>query len=214
MEPHIVHLRVSAILLIGGWVMFWAGAFTPPSRWWYPISPKEYLELIASHRGVWLWIAASFAVGVLLTLAGLIVLGTVLRSQGEHLWTELGQAAFLFGSILWLASIAFRATATISAAEETMSTGTVPLWFQPMRNWSGAIFAAYMVLAYLALAAYGKAFLQVQLVPSWVAWTHVVFGLVGALGFIVRIPLFDPPLMIHLVPGILGIVLLVRYPGG
>jgi hypothetical protein len=66
-----------------------------------------------------------------------------LREKGERFWTDLGQAAFLFGSILWLASIAFRATATISAAQETHSTGIAPGWFESMRSWSGAMFAVY-----------------------------------------------------------------------
>ena len=88
--------------------MFWAGAFTPPYRRWFGIPVREYLEMVAAHRRVWLWIAASFAVGVLLTLAGLVVLGSVLRASGDRLWSDLGQAAFLFGSLLWLLSIAFR----------------------------------------------------------------------------------------------------------
>jgi hypothetical protein len=207
MDPH---LRTAACLLIGGWVIFWAGAMTPPWDWWYPIPAAEYLQLIDAHRWIWLWIAASFAVGVLLTLAGLVVLGTVLRGHGDRLWSELGQTAFVFGSVLWVATIVFRATATISAASETAAAGTVPAWFEPMFLWSNALFAVYMVLAYLAIAAYGRALLDTALVAPWLAKTHVIFGLAGAFGFVVRIPIFDPPLIIHLVPGILGIVLLVN----
>jgi hypothetical protein len=208
------HLRAAAILLIAGWVLFWAGACTPPYRWWYRIPVREYLEMVAAHRGVWLWIAASFAVGVLLTVAGLVVLASALRASGDRLWSDLGQLAFLLGSVLWLASIAFRATGTVSAARETVASGAVPSWFEPMRSWSGAIFAIYMVLGYLAIAAFGRALLLTNVAPRWLAWTHVVFGLAGSVGFLARVPLFDPPLMIHLVPGILGVVLLLRTPGG
>jgi hypothetical protein len=213
--PHTTsHLRIAAVLLVGGCVSFWAGAFTPPWRWWFPIPVRDYLELVAANQGTWLWIAASFALGVLMTLAGLVVLGTVLRAAGDRVWSELGQTAFLFGSVLWLASIAFRATATISAAKETAASGVVPQWFEPMRAWAGAIFAIYMVLAYLAIAAYGKALLATGLSPRWLAWAHTIFGMVGAIGFVFQIPVFNPPLMIHLVPGILGVVLLVRLRGG
>ena len=208
------HLRAAALLLVGGWVVFWAGAFTPPWRWWYGIPVREYLEMVAAHRIVWLWIAASFTLGVLLTLAGLVVLGAVLRTAGDRVWSELGQAAFLLGSVLWLASIAFRATATVAAANETISSGTVPPWFVPMRTWSGVIFAIYMVLAYLAIAAYGKALLDTALVPRWLGWAHIFFGLLGAVGFVARVPVFDPPLMVHLVPGILGVALLLRLGSG
>jgi hypothetical protein len=199
---------------VGGWISFWAGAFTPPWKWWFPITVRDYLELVAANQGIWLWIAASFALGVLMTLAGLVVLGAALRAAGDRIWSELGQAAFLFGSVLWLASIAFRATATISAAKETAASGVVPPWFEPMRAWAGAIFAIYMVLAYLAIAAYGKALLATGLSPRWVARTHTIFGLLGAVGFVAGLPLFAPPLMIHLAPGILGVVMLVRLRGG
>ncbi len=202
------YLRVAAFLLVGGWISFWAGAFTPPSRWFFPIPVREYLELVAANPGTWLWVAATFALGVLLTLAGLVVLGVALRAAGDRVWSELGQAAFLFGGVLWLASIAFRATVTVSAAQETASSGVVPPWFEPLRAWAGLLFAVYMVLAYLAIAAYGQALLATGLAPRWVARTHLVFGLLGAVGFVARIPVFNPPLMIHLVPGILGVVLL------
>jgi hypothetical protein len=209
------HLRAAAILLIAGWAIFWAGAVNPAAwRFFTSASLQEFLEIVAAHQVAWLWIAGSFALGVLLTLTGLIVLGATLRAAGDRVWSELGQAAFLFGSILWLASIAFRATATISAAKETASSGVVPLWFGPLRAWSGALFAIYMVLAYLAITAYGKALLATGLAPRWVARTHVIFGLLGAVGFVARVPMFNPPLMIHLVPGILGVVLLVRLRGG
>src|SRR5262249_20518538 len=146
---------------------FWAGAFTPPHQWWFPISVGDYLELIAANQRTWLWVAASFAVGVVLTLVGLIVLGVALRAAGDRVWSELGQAAFLLRSAVWLGSIAFRATVTIAAAQETASSGVVPGWFEPMRTWSGALFAVYMVLAYLAIAGYGKALLDTGLAPRW-----------------------------------------------
>jgi hypothetical protein len=201
-------LKAAAILLVGGWALFWAGAFTPPYRWWFPIPVREYLDLIAANQVVWLWIAAAFAVSVLMTLAGFVALGASLRAAGDRLWSELGQAAFLFGGVLWLASLAFRATATISAAKETVASGVVPAWFEPLRAWSGAIFAIYMVLAYLAIAAFGKALLSTGLSPRWIAKAHIIFGLVAAVGFIARVPVFAPPLMVHLLPGILGVVLL------
>jgi hypothetical protein len=208
------HLRAAAILLVAGWVTFWAGAVNPAAwRFFTSASLLEFLSIVAAHQIAWLWIAGSFAAGVLLTLTGFVVLGTILRNAGDRVWSELGQAAYLFGSILWLASIAFRITATISAARETASSGVVPLWFEPLQVWSVELLAIYMVLAYLAIAAYGKALLTTGLAPRWMARTHLIFGLLGAVGFVARVPAFNPPLMIHLVPGILGVVLLVRLRG-
>jgi hypothetical protein len=203
-------LGLAGVLLVAGWATFWMGAFTPPWRWWFSIPVREYLELVGAHRGVWLWVHGCFAAGVVMTLAGLIVLRTILREAGDRFASELGQGAFLLGCILWLSDLTFRATATLSAATETISRQAVPSWFEPLRSWMGAFFAIYMVLAYLAIAAYGKALLTTTIVPRWLGWTHVVFGLAGAAGYLARVPIFDPPLMIHLVPGILGISLLRR----
>jgi hypothetical protein len=202
--------KAAGILLVAGWLTFWAGAFTPPYRWWFGIPVRTFLELVAAHRNSWLFIAAAFALGVLLTMAGLVVLGSVFRAAGAQVWSDLGLAAFSLGSALWLASLTFRATATITAARETVASGVVPPWFEPMRAWSGVMFALYMVLAYLAIAAYGRALLQGQLAPRWLGKFHVVFGLAGAIGFLVRLPVFNPPLLIHLPLGLLGAVLLRR----
>jgi hypothetical protein len=201
-------LKAAGILLVGGWLSFWAGAFTPPYRWWFAVPVRTFLELVAAHPKTWLFIAAAFALGVLLTLAGLVVLGSVFRPAGARVWSDLGLAAFSLGGALWLASLTFRATATITAARETVVSGVVPAWFEPMRAWSGAMFALYMVLAYFAIAAYGRALLQSHLVPRWLGKFHVVFGLAGAVGFLVRLPFFNPPLLIHLPLGLLGAVLL------
>ena len=204
------HLRLAGVLLVVGWISFWAGAATPPYRWWQAIPVSEYLGIVADHRGAWLWIALAFTVGVVSTLGGLVALGPALDHHGGRVWGALGQALLLAGSVLWLASIAFRATATVAAANELAVSGTVPGWFEPMRAWSGAIFAVYMVLAYLAIAAYGQALRSTTLAPRWLARAHVFFGLLGALGFTLRVPVFSPPLMIPLLPGILGLGLLLK----
>jgi hypothetical protein len=196
------------MLLVSGWLVFWAGAFTPPYRWWFGIPVREVLEMVDAHRGAWLFIAVSFTVGVLLTLAGLVALAGVLRAAGARLASDLGQTTFSVGAVLWLASLAFRATASVSAARETVATGVVPSWFEPLRAWSGALFAIYMVLAYLAIAAYGRALLQTALAPRWLARSVLIFGLVGAVGFIARVPVFAPPLMIHLPLGAVGLAIL------
>jgi hypothetical protein len=202
------HAKLAGALLVTGWVVFWAGACTPPYRWWMGAPVREYLQLVNTHVLVWRWIAVSFAIGVLSTAAGLVVLREGLRAGGP--WADLGVAAFLFGAVGWIASIAFRATVTVSAARELDATGTVPGWFEPLRAWTGAVFALYMVLAYASIALHGKAMLEAGLVPRWLGWTHLVFGLAGTVGYVARVPLFDPPLMIHLVPGIAGAWLLLR----
>jgi hypothetical protein len=73
---------------------------------------------------------------------------------------------------------------------------------------SGALFTIYMVLAYLAIAAYGRVLLQTALAPRWLARAVLIFGLVGAVDFTARVPVFAPPLMIHLPLGAVCLAIL------
>lgn len=201
-------VRAAGVLLIAGWLIFWSGA--PAWRHWTGSAPPKFLEQVAANIGEWYWSAGAFAVGVLLTLFGFLLLGNALRSSGDRVWSELGLTAFFFGALLWIASLTFRVTATVAAANETVASGQTPIWYSGIAQWSGGLFSVYMVLAYLAIAAYGKALHGTIFAPSWMSWTAMVFGLAGSVGFIARFGPFGLPLTIHLVPGILGIVLLVR----
>ena len=49
------HLRAAAILLVGGWVTFWAGAVNPAAwRFFTSASLQEFLEIVAAHQVAWL----------------------------------------------------------------------------------------------------------------------------------------------------------------
>ncbi|HLF20578.1 MAG TPA: hypothetical protein VI704_07295 [Bacteroidota bacterium] len=199
-------LHYAGWLLIGGWILFWIGAFSPPYRQW--TSPlKEYLEIAGTHRWNWYWIHTCFVIGVLLTVAGCQLLDTALYQSGERMFSRLGSSSYFFGALLWIASIAFRVTVDLSAGKMTVETGVMPAWIEPLHQWSGLLFAVYMMLAYLSIASFGQSLLSTAVIAGWVAWMCVIFGIAGAIGFIVRFPLFAPPLMVHLPLGVLGIYL-------
>ncbi len=207
------HARWAGILLIAGWVIFWGGAalwFTGPYRQ-PPLD--EYLELIASHRTAWYWINGSFLVSVTLTVLGFGAFTSVLRGAGDRLLSELGLLAYVFGAVLWIISLAFRLTLEVWAAQETSQSGVIPVGFEAWRQWAIVLFAIHMILAYLSVAAYGGALLGTGLLAQWLAWTAIVFGLAGVLGFLFQLRFFERPLMIPLVPGVIGVFLLLRVRG-
>lgn len=49
-------------------------------------------------------------------------------------------------------------------------SGPVPVLFEPLHRWLGVLFFLYMVLAYLATAAYGGALLQTAALPGWAVY--------------------------------------------
>ena len=201
------HVRWAGVLLIAGWVIFWVGA----SAWFLGRPPLlERLELIASHRAAWYWINGSFLVSVTLTVLGFGAFTSVLRGAGDRLLSELGLLAYVFGALLWIISLAFRLTLEVWAAQEAGKSGVIPVGFEAWRQWAGVLFAIHMVLAYLSVAAYGGALLGTGLLARWLGWTAIVFGLAGVLGFGLQFRFFQRPLMIPLVPGVIGIFLLLR----
>ena len=160
--------RVAGGLLIFGSIIVWFGATT-----W----PGMQLEKVAAHRAEHLFTTGAFLIGALLTLGGFTVLRTVLRESGDRFLSQLGLVSFLFGTVSWAMHLAFRATVMVSLAQETPASAAAPAWYGPLRLWSGAMYAIYMPLAYLAIAAFGAAMLKTGLAGKGWGRTFVVFGL-------------------------------------
>lgn len=198
-------------LLVAGSVVGWIGAFSP-----VVLMPRED---IASHE-VWLRFAAAhqlalvvrdggFLGGVVLTVPGFAALTATFRSAGERLLSELGLVSYLLGAVFWVMHLAFRLTATIAAARETVATGVVPVYFNaaPLAGFFSFLFGVYWVLAYIAIAAYGFAVLRTQVLPIWLGWSAILLALLFALTGLGGDAL---PLFIHVIPFVMGVVLLHR----
>jgi uncharacterized membrane protein YkvI len=67
----------------------------------------------------------------------------------------------------------------------------------------GVLFAIFMITGYLALAANGAALLASRLLPRWAGSVALIFGLVAVPGLATVV--FQPPLMLFVVPFVLGI---------
>ena len=94
------------------------------------------------------------------------------------------------------------------AAQATASTGTVPQYFQPLTLWTNVLFVIYTVLAFVALACYGGSVLSTHVLPHWVGWVLIVYCLAG-LVLTVTTQGNVPPFLQHLLPIVLGILLLL-----
>lgn len=198
--------RTVAWLLIAGAIVFWIGAGTPPYKQWMGPPLEEYLGIIGAHPRNWLFINGTFFAACVLTLPALGGLTSLLRAGGDPGWSVVGLALFAVGAALWLVHLGHRLAVTPWAAAELARTGAVPAGFEAGRLWMGILFGAYMVMAYLAIAAYGVALLRTGLLPRWAGLTAVIFGCLAVPGM--ATPLFQPPLMVHVVPCILGIAIL------
>lgn len=202
--------RWTGFLLLAGGIIFWVGAFTPPYRWWMTRDIKEYLTLIHDHKRTWYFISAVFAVGIILTLFGMQLFSLSLQRSGQNVFSQIGFMAYAFGSAFWILNIAFRITVTVWAANQWSENHLLEPSFQSWMDWTNLIFAIYMVLAYFGVGCMGYALYPLSVVPSWTAWLCMVFGFGGSVLYLCRVPVFDPPLMVHTPLILTGIVILLK----
>jgi hypothetical protein len=198
--------RLVGWLLLIGALVFWAGAVTPPYRQWMGVSIEEYLTIVGAHHRNWYAMHALFAAGTLITVAGLAGLASTLRTAGDRGWSTIALALFSLAAVLWVVQVGFRVTVELWAAGELARDGRVPSMFPALQRWMGVLFAVFMITGYLALAANGAALLASRLLPRWAGWVALVFGLVAVPGFATVV--FQPPLMLFVVPFVLGIAVL------
>ena len=202
--------RWTGIVLLSGGIIFWIGAWTPPYRWWMTGDIKEYLTLVHDNKLVWYFIAATFAIGVVITLFGIQLFSLVLQDTDQRIMPQIGFTAFSFGSAFWILNIAFRATVTVWVATQLSETGVLEPSFKTWMDWSNLIFSIYMVLAYFGIGCLGYALKQTDVLPDWTGWMCMIFGFAGSVLYLVRFPVFAPPLMVHTPLIITGIVILTK----
>jgi hypothetical protein len=202
-------MRPLGIALIVGTVLFWLGAFYfPIARAWTARTVEAHLAVVAEHRLGWLFSNGMMAAGGLLSGMALAVLGEHLYRSGSSRSVVAGVGLWVACSVLWLLVCCFRMTVTAWAGEQLAVTGQVPGLFAALHRFNNFVLVVFMMLAYAATALYGLEALRSGAFPRSVSWFALVFGV---LGFVLRptgVVIFEPPLMVELVPLVLGITLL------
>ena len=134
------------------------------------------------------WQSNALTVGLVLTLLGLTAFQVVLTDSGDRLLAQLGMIAYLVGVVLWI------------VGDSIDLAGGTPVFLE--RN--------YVVLACLAIAAFGAAILRTPVLPRWVGGLAVVWAVVWTVLYLTGIA--EAPLGPNLVPALFGLELLVHRP--
>jgi hypothetical protein len=177
--------RITGALLLLGFIATMSGIVL------FGIDPKGGLIPVPAVLGYFQWDMTLIGGGVLVTALGLAVLQPLLSDAGDRVLARLGMCAILIGAGLWL----------VSEANELDGGG----WVQLERD--------YLLLSCFSMACYGGALLRTRLLPRWVAWISLAWGvvwLVRALFAIVP-PVPLPPLIANVVPLLIGITLLLQH---
>lgn len=141
----------------------------------------------ASHL---VWERGFVIAAVLATVLGLTLLDNMLRAAGEAIFAPLGMAAYFFGAV-------------VVVVAETAYLGK--------RDWLNPPIVLYILLAFLAQAAFGLSLLQTGLVASWVGWVTIIWNM----GWLLVMLIVRPrdiyyPVLHHVAPLLIGIVLLTQ----
>ncbi len=134
------------------------------------------------------WERGLIITAVVAAVLGLALLEDMLRASGEPIWSRVGMVAYLLGAVV----VVIAETAYLGKRE----------WLYPQ-------IAFYVVLAFLAQAAFGISLLQSGLVANWAGWATILWN-VGWLSLMLVVRPRDIyfPALHHVAPLLIGIVLL------
>ena len=174
---------IAASLLILSFIIFVFGGVLYAGRAMWNWQIEELSSYVIWERGF-------VITAVLATVLGLALLEDMLRATGDSFMARLGIVAYLLG-------------AGVVLVAETAYVGK--------RDWIYPQIVLYVVIAFLAQAAFGVALLQTGLVAGWAGWATVIWNL----AWLVVLLIFSPrnvyfPVLHHVAPLIIGIALLTQ----
>ena len=209
-----IRRRFTGIILILGCCVFLGSLGLMPrdstGNFMVNLPPRGQLLVIAAQTTLFQWSFSLIISGIIVTLLGLAMLTMLLRDAGDVTFSYLALIAFLFGDILLVIFIAFPLGIAPLAAQETARTGVIPDYYVQLTLWTQPLFVIYTILAFSALVAYGGAILSTRVLPHWVGWLCIVYGLAGLV-----LAGFNggnvPPFLHYLIPMVIGVLLLLRW---
>lgn len=182
--------KISAIVIILGSVLFLIAAFSPIANRVFPEpSAAQKLEVITAAPTAWLVAQIFFALGAMVTVIGIALVGYRFRDQSFALLIQASVAVLVLGALLWIWYLFMRTVDPAAFAE-----GALPVW--PL--------ILYFALTEAGLAVFGVALLRSAL-PQWVGW--LVIGSM-VLFFVLTLILRDMvPLFYYMITLLTGVML-------
>lgn len=170
--------------------------------------PRAALLIIAQQMTLAQWDTSLFICGVTITALGFAQLTELLWESKGRVFSHLGLLSALFGAVMVVIALAFSLGVDTLAAQETARMGVVPDYYVPLTGWTNALFQIYTVAAFLSLMLYGGALFVSRILPRWLSWTAMIYGLAGLGLFAYAQDM--PPFVHYLLPMLMGILLLLR----
>ena len=205
--------RLTGATLILGCVLFVTGAGIyslmrdQQGTLIFGLPPRAWALLVFAHPRIWRWATLLFIAGALVTLVGLAQLTMLLRAASDPAFASLALLASAIGAVLWLIHLAARLVVDPWVGGMLAKGDALPEFYEPLGLWLRVLFVLYTILTFGGLVLFGGAVIASSLLPHWLGWTSIVFGL-GGLGLLATTR-DAPPFLHHLLPLVMGIVLLL-----
>jgi hypothetical protein len=184
--------RIAGCMLMIGSILFFIAAFSPIAQVFSEPNEAKKIEILTNGGRDWTVDQIFFALGSLVTAAGLALIAYQFRTTPLSWLVFLGLTAVVIGAFLWSWNVYLRAI-----DPQAFVRGTLPAW--PFR--------VYTLLTQAGLAAFGIALLRSDL-PGWAAW--VLIG--GSLIFFVLYVIFKdlPPFAYYILTFPTGMIMAIR----
>jgi len=187
--------RLSAILLIAGFVVLMVASLLGPRGIYQTSDPSERVQIVEENMTSWKITQSLTGLGLLLTAAGFFVLNTRLYTMGNAWVPTLGAAAMVVGAISAALFLYRQTTDPLSAFEGAYSG------MQTLAYW----------LWLAGLLLFGVSFLQAGL-PAWLGYLTAGAALVYGIVFLVSGAGFLTPFLVALLSLVIAIILLRQKP--
>ncbi|HZY44432.1 MAG TPA: hypothetical protein VFF70_06755 [Anaerolineae bacterium] len=175
-----IALILSTLIYHGGLAYLFARA---QFEEWLNLPQRSYREkllIIARHPEEYRWGFRIILIGWIVAALGYVMLTVLLRDAGDPIISTLASVLFLMGIVSAIAFWALSLTANVLAAEHTARTTIVPEYYEVLEMSAESLLGVYQLLALLATAGFGWALLQTGILPSWVGWVTIGWGLLWA----------------------------------
>jgi hypothetical protein len=177
------------VVIAIGSILFLAAAFSPISRIFGIGDAERKLEIIMGSRTQWMVAQWLFALGALVTAAGIGLFALRAIGKGASIFLFTSAALIGVGALLWSWQVFQRA---VDPAR--FVAGDIP-------NWG---FVAYSLMTILGLAVLGVGLLRTDMQP-WVGWLSIgAAGLFLVVGIVFR---DMPPFVYYIILLTIGFML-------
>ena len=183
-------LKIAAVVLILGSILFQIAAFSPISMAFFTESDSaRRLEIALNSIRAWVISQILFTSGAVVAAIGIGLAAHQLRNLPGSALAYVGFAAIAVGATLWVWHGYLRA-----GDPQALVEGTIPAW----------LFSGYTLLTQAGLAMFGVVLLR-SAISSWVGWT-LIGGVV--ICFVIYLVLKDmPPFVYYILTLLVGIML-------